>query len=91
MRSILALSVLIALSGVANAAPVHHPHRHAAVGSQQRLVTPGPASSFAYAPARPPGQVRSTPSCDEPEPYFGACQGYAPGEKERFLHSLFSP
>jgi hypothetical protein len=79
MRSILALSLLISLCGVANAAPVHH--RHTA-----------PASSFAYAPPRPPLQDRSgTPDCDKPEPYFGACQGYAPGEKERFLHSVFSP
>jgi hypothetical protein len=89
MRSTLALSLLIALSGAANAAPVHHTHRHAAVRSQ--LGAPGSASSFAYAPAQPPAQFRSTPSCDQPEPYFGACQGYAPGEKERFLHSLYGP
>ncbi|MDN3274065.1 hypothetical protein QWJ07_07420 [Frankia sp. RB7] len=81
MRSILALSLLIALCGAANAAPVHHPHRHTA-----------PASSFAYVPPRAQLQDRSgTPDCDKPEPYFGACQGYAPGEKERFLRSVFSP
>ena len=80
MRSILALSLLIALSGVANAAPVHH--RHTA-----------PASSFAYAP--PPRQQlqdrSGTSDCDKPEAYYGACQGYAPGEKERFLNSVHSP
>jgi hypothetical protein len=80
MRSILALSLLIPLCGVANAAPVHRTHRHAAA-----------ASSFAYVPPRPPGQVGSTSSCDAPEPYYGACQGYAPGEKERFLNSLHGP
>ncbi|MBR0685088.1 hypothetical protein JQ612_34925 [Bradyrhizobium manausense] len=79
MRSILALSLLIALCGVANAAPLHHRHKPL-------------ASSFAYAPSRPPLQDRSgTPDCDKPEPYFGACQGYAPGEKERFLNSLHGP
>ncbi|WP_157083770.1 hypothetical protein [Bradyrhizobium manausense] len=90
MRSILALSLLIALCGAANAATVHHPHRNAAVRSQQGA--PASASSFAYAPAEPPAQFRSGhSSCDQPEPYFGACQGYAPGEKERFLHSLYGP
>jgi hypothetical protein len=81
MRSVLALSLLISLCGIANAAPVHHPHRHAA-----------PISSYAYAPSGAPLRDRSgTPDCDKPEPYFGACQGYAPGEKERFLRSVFSP
>ena len=90
MRSILALSLLIALGGAANAASVHHTHRHTVAPTQQGA--PGSASSFAYAPAQPPSQFRSEhSSCNEPEPYFGACQGYAPGEKERFLHSLYSP
>jgi len=89
MRSILALSLLIALSGIANAATVHHNHRHAVVRSQGE---PGSASSFAYTPSEPPVQFRSgQSSCDQPEPYFGACQGYAPGEKERFLGSLHGP
>ena len=79
MRSVLALSLLISLCGVANAAPAHH--RHTA-----------PSSSFAYAPARSTLQDRSgTPDCDKPEAYYGACQGYAPGEKERFLNSVHSP
>ncbi|WP_271606243.1 hypothetical protein [Bradyrhizobium sp. CCBAU 11434] len=81
MRSILALSLLIALCGVANAAPVHHPHRH-----------PVRASSYAYVPPRETLRDRpGTADCNKPEPYFGACQGYAPGEKERFLQSVFSP
>lgn len=93
MRSVLALGLflglslglLISLCGVANAAPAHHTHRHAAVRSHQG------ASSFAYAPAQSPRRDRSgTPDCNKPEPYFGACQGYAPGEKDRFLSSLWS-
>ena len=91
MRFILALSLLIPLYSVANAAPVHHPHRHAAVRSHQGTFAPGSSSSFAYAPPRPPGEFRSAPSYGDREPYFGASQGYAPGEKEQFLHSLFSP
>ena len=51
MRSILALSLLIALCGVANAAPAHHTHRHAVVRSNQGTFAPGSASSFAYAPS----------------------------------------
>ncbi|MEH2490290.1 hypothetical protein V1280_006229 [Bradyrhizobium sp. AZCC 2230] len=89
MRSILALGLLIALCGVANAAPAHHTHRHAVVRSNQGTFAPGSASSFAYAPPRLPLQDRSgTPDCDKPEPYFGACQGYAPGEKEQFLDGV---
>jgi len=81
MRSILALNLLIVLSGAAGAATVHHTHRHAA-----------PASSYAYAAPRETLQDRSgTLDCSKPEPYFGACQGYAPGEKERFLGSVHSP
>ena len=91
MRSILALSLLIALCGVANAAPAHHTHRHAVVRSNQGMFAPGSASSFAYAPGRPPTESRSTSSCDQPEAYYGACQGYAPGEKEQFLGSLHGP
>lgn len=88
MRSILALSFLIALSGIANAASLHHTHRHAAVRTDQGATNP--ASSFAYTPAQPPAQFGSTSSCDH-EAYYGACQGYAPGEKQQFLGSLHGP
>ncbi|MCP3441872.1 hypothetical protein [Bradyrhizobium sp. CCGUVB14] len=91
MRSILALSLLIGLCGVANAAPAHHSHRHAVVRSDQGTFAPGSASSFAYAPSWPPTESRSADPCDKPEAYYGACQGYAPGEKERFLGSLHGP
>ena len=88
MRSILALSLLIALCGSANAARVHHAHgRHAIVRSNQGMIASDPASGFAYAPLRPPKHYRAAPYNNYNEPYYGASQGYAPGEKERFLNS----
>jgi hypothetical protein len=76
MRSFLALSLLITLCGSANAATVHHAHRrHAIVRSN-------------YAPPEPPIHYRAAPYNHYNEPYFGASQGYAPGEKQRFLDSV---
>jgi hypothetical protein len=92
MRSILALSLLIALCGSANATTVHHAHRrHAIVRPNQGMIASDPASGFAYAPRRPPTYYRPAPYNIYNEPYYGASQGYAPGEKERFLGSVFSP
>jgi hypothetical protein len=88
MRSILALSLFIALSGAASAATVHHTHRHTAVRTDRGATNLN--ASFAYTPSQPPAQFGSTASCDH-EAYYGACQGYAPGEKERFLGSLHGP
>lgn len=90
MRSIVALSVLMALCGVANAATVHHGHRrHAVLRSHHHMYPSGLASGFAYAPRQ---YYRSAPYYEGySEPYFGASQGYAPGEKERFLGSVLSP
>ena len=83
MRSILALSLLITLCGSASAATMHHAHRsHAIVRPNQAVIASDPASGFAYAPPGP------APYNDYNEPYFGASQGYAPGEKERFLDSV---
>jgi hypothetical protein len=76
MRSFLALSLLITLCGSANAATVHHPHRR------------HPASAFAYEPSGPPIHYQRAPYNDYNEPYFGASQGYAPGEKQEFLDSV---
>jgi hypothetical protein len=88
MRSILALSLLITLCGSANAATVHHAHRrHAIVHPNQGMIASDPASGFAYAPG-PPIHYRAAPYNDYNEPYFGASQGYAPGEKEQFLDSV---
>jgi hypothetical protein len=75
MRTILALGLLISLCVSANAATVRHAHqRH--------------NSSFAYAPAGSPMQDRAVPYNGPAEPYFGASQGYAPGEEQRFLDSV---
>jgi hypothetical protein len=76
MRSIWALSLLVALCGSANAATVHHPHRR------------HPASAFAYEPPGPPIHYQRAPYNDYNEPYPGASQGYAPGEREQFLDSV---
>ena len=76
MRYILALSLLITLCGSANAATVHHPHRR------------HPASAFAYEPPGPPIHYQRAPYNDYNEPYPGASQGYAPGEREQFLNSV---
>ena len=87
MRSILALSLLITLCGSANAATVHHAHRRHILN--QGMIASDPASGFAYAPPAPPIHYRAAPYNDFNEPYYGASQGYAPGEKEQFLGSLF--
>ena len=87
MRSILALSLLITLYGSANAATVHHAHRRQAiVRPNQGMIASDPASGFAYAPPGPPIHHRAAP--DYNERYPGASQGYAPGEKQRFLDSV---
>jgi len=89
MRSILALSVLISLCGAANAASGHHGHhRHVVVRPHHHMYPSARASGFAYAPRQ---HYRLADPCAKPEPYFGACQGYAPGEKERFLESVLNP
>jgi len=85
MRSILALSLLITLCviiqcGSANAAKVHPAHRrHAIVPPTQGMI---------YAPSKPPIHNRAAPKNNSNEPYFGASQGYAPGEKQQFLDSV---
>ena len=86
MRSILALSLLITLCGSANAATVHHAHRRHVLN--QGMIASDPASGFAYAPSGPPIHYQAAPYNDSNEPYYGASQGYAPGEKEQFLDSV---
>ena len=89
MRSILALSVFVSLCGFANAAPVDHGHRRHAVPRPHRYMDrSGRASGFASAPR---SHDRSANPCDKPEAYYGACQGYAPGEKEEFLGRVLNP
>lgn len=89
MRCILALSLLVALCGAANAATVRHAHqRHAVVRPDQGMITSDPASGFAYAPGGPPINYRSVPYNDYNELYPRDSQGYAPGEREQFLGSV---
>ncbi|MDF0516555.1 hypothetical protein P0R31_04770 [Bradyrhizobium yuanmingense] len=90
MRLILALGLLVTLGGVADAAQVHPHRRHAPVHSGQGMIPSGAASGFAYM-APPAARHGDSAYPGATEPYFGASQGYAPGEKERFLRSLFSP
>jgi Protein of unknown function (DUF3551) len=40
------------------------------------------------APREPPIHYRSAPYNQYNDPYYGASQGYAPGEKQRFLESV---
>lgn len=89
MRSILALSVLVTLAVSANAATVHHAHRpHFVVRPDRGMVASDPASAFAYGPSEPPIRYRPPLNNGDNEPYYGASQGYAPGEKEQFLNSV---
>ena len=88
MRSILALSFLFSLCASAGAATVHYPHRqHAIVRPNQGWLSSDPASAFGYEPPGPPIR-QPAPYNDYNEPYPGASQGYAPGEREQFLNSL---
>ena len=48
----------------------------------------GPVVAQTGRPLKPP---RAAPYSDYNEPYFGASQGYAPGEKQRFLDSVRAP
>jgi hypothetical protein len=71
MRTILALGLLVILSGAANAATVYHAHRHhAVVRSNQGLILSDPASGFAYVPSGPPIHYQPAPYYnDQPSPY----------------------
>jgi hypothetical protein len=84
---------LIALCGAANAATAHHPHRrhHPVAHPHQGMIAPDPGYGSAYARSRRPIYSRPAPYNNFNEPYFGASQGYAPGEKERFLDSVLNP
>lgn len=67
-------------------APVRGSNRHYSrqVGSRSLA----PAETRSYAPPAPPIHYRSAPYNQYNEPYYGASQGYAPGEKQRFLDSV---
>jgi hypothetical protein len=82
MRSILALGLLVTLYSSANAATVHPGHRRHAVRPDQSMI---------YPPYGPAIRHRAAPYNNYSEPYFGASQGYAPGEKQQFLESVMRP
>src|SRR5450755_3431393 len=69
MRYLMASSLLITLCASANAATVHHAHRHAVVHPDRGLIM-GPAPGWAYAP--PPGpRIQYAPAPmydDQPDP-----------------------
>ena len=50
--------------------------------------SPTPAEIRSYVPAVPPIRHRAAPYNQFNEPYYGASQGYAPGEKQQFLDSV---
>ena len=67
MRYVLASSLLITLCASANAATLHHSHRHA---HPNRGLIMGPAPGFAYAPPRGP-RIQYAPAPmydDQPDP-----------------------
>jgi len=66
--------------------PVRQRNKHydRQVGSR----SPAPAETRSYALPGPPNRHRAAPCNLHDEPYFGACQGYAPGEKQQFFDSL---
>ena len=67
-------------------APVRRSKRHFDRHAGSRSYAP--AETRSYAPPVPPTHYRAAPCNLYNEPYFGACQGYAPGEKQRFLDSV---
>jgi len=68
---------------------MYHAHRrHAIVHPTQGLISSDPVSAFAYEPPGPPIHYQRAPYNDYNEPYPGASQGYAPGEREQFLNSV---
>lgn len=48
----------------------------------------GQVGSASPASPKPPIHNRAGPCSQGKEAYYGACQGYAPGEKEQFLQSV---
>lgn len=55
-------------------------------GKKQRYRSQ--AGSGSPAAAKPPIHSRAGACSQGQEAYYGACQGYAPGEKEQFLQSV---
>ena len=67
-------------------APVRRNNRR--YNRQLGSTSPAPVEARSYAPPEPPIHRRAAPYNNNSEPYYGASQGYAPGEKERFIQSV---
>ncbi|WP_284264395.1 DUF3551 domain-containing protein [Bradyrhizobium iriomotense] len=68
------------------AAPVRRDNRRHSRQAGSR--SPAPVETRSYAQGKPPIHYRAAPHNQYNEPYYGASQGYAPGEKQRFLESV---
>ena len=84
MRFILILSLLVTFYVSASAATAHQQRRHAIVRHHHGMIYPPHRGAVIYSRRAPFYNGYN-------EPYFGASQGYAPGEKERFLESVMNP
>ena len=70
------------------AGPTAPPRRNGRRYRQLGSISPAPAETRSYARPGPPIHYRAAPYDNYNEPYYGASQGYAPGEKQRFLDSV---
>ena len=70
------------------AGPTASPRRIGRRYRQVGSISPAPAETRSYAPLGPPIHYRAAPYSNHNEPYYGASQGYAPGQKQRFLDSV---
>jgi hypothetical protein len=84
LASVFALGLFITFCASADAATVHHPkRRHVIVHPDEGVnfdgLNIGPAaSSWAYAPARPPVHYDDTPSYNDPSKFGGESLGIDP-------------
>ena len=60
----------------------------AAAPKQTKRRSPAHANARSYAPVQAQTRYRAPRYNEFNEPYYGASQGYAPGEKEQFLQSV---
>ena len=60
----------------------------AASARRSKQRSPAPPETRSHAQPEPSARYRAAPNNQYNEPYYGASQGYAPGEKQRFLDSV---
>jgi hypothetical protein len=78
MRSVLALGLLFTLCASANATTVHHSKLRHLIVRPNHDLTFRAASSWAYAPPRPPVHYDDTPSYNDPSKFGGQSLGMDP-------------